>query len=214
MTSFAKTISLAWCLSVGLCGVVQSDEIPVPGRALSIVNATPKPISVEEYAYKGGQLHPVKRPAGDTLELPAWTTNPSALNGDELVIASQRFATLEEAGEHGTHELQNKVNAQVRKRLPRSARFEPTIAELAALGVVTAECRVTWPLEVGGFTEPVHQIYWRVRLDEETTLRLVVRNKPLEQRNRLFLVAGGFACVWGVMGWRSLSDRRRNGSVL
>lgn len=161
--------------------------IPSPGDIV--------PRAINETVYHGsGRLVSEK-----TLEkLPVWVTQPVEPQADareQLILHSQRFATLDEARAQLWPQLRGRMVSELAARHPELAGWSPTLDEVRAAGVIRKECNVTWPLTVGGFTENVYQVHWQAELTEAICDQLYASIRPAIVRQRLAILAAGLGGV-------------------
>lgn len=149
-------------------------------------------------------------------QLPEWAAEPieptRAGNTVRMVLASERFATVDEAQSQLEEQLRRELMAEMRDEFPTLFRedpdWQPTEAELHRAGVFRRKCLATYPLEVGNFTEPVYQLFWDVELNPLTRQRLYASWRPSVVNTRLKLLCGALAALSIAMGLGAVALRR------
>lgn len=195
-----------------------ADGGPGPGDSADSTNgrtpdraASGTPLSIRETLY---------RPDGSTLsregilEIPAWVPAESTIERSrdlvDLSLSSQRFATTAEAREQlWKSVLRPELIAFLNEHSSGISLDSLTFEDAQKLGIIKREVDVTYPLEVGGFVEQVHQVHWQVQLDRHTRDLVQQTWKPAIVRKRLALLAtvlGGMTLLFGA---GALVSRRR-----
>lgn len=175
--------------------------------------ASGTPLSIRETLY---------RPDGSTLsregilEIPAWVPAESTIERSrdlvDLSLSSQRFATTSEAREQlWKSVLRPELISFLNEHSSGISLDSLTFDDAQKLGIIKREVDVTYPLEVGGFVEQVHQVHWQVQLDRHTRDLVEQTWKPAIVRKRLALLAtvlGGMTLLFGAGAL--ISHRRRH----
>ncbi len=165
-----------------------------------------RPIKVVERLYHDAHLSSEKV----IKEVPAWVSAPARdSHSDVVTISSQRFATAEEAWSQLEKSLTAKltetgwISSEMTRDIPLK------ISDLRATGAILKECQITWPLEIGGFTEQVQQVVVEVRLTSELKKKIDQTTRDRMGRQNLARLAWGFGILTLVMAGSSLAIRRR-----
>lgn len=190
-------------------------EQTAPGselRPLSVVSdSVGKPLSIREITYHGDDITVVR---DGILEPPAWILAESTIErqGDNvnLTLSSQRFATAEEARDQLWNatlrpEIQNFLKGDQSASHVNSLTFDGALK----LGIVKKEADVVYPLEVGGFTEQVHQVHWQAELNPSIRALIEQSWKPELARRRLLILAAVLGGATLLFGAGSMSARKR-----
>ncbi|SFI07327.1 hypothetical protein [Planctomicrobium piriforme] len=188
----------------------QTNPTPRPGDA--ILKESSAPLAVTELVYHdGGQLISQK----SLKTLPDWADeNPESGPGwKTFVLSSQRFATLEEARQQAAAALQSQFAEHSALGDASQRHWQPTLAQLRTAGLIQKECDVAWPLEVGGFTEQVHQVIWQVTFTDAARATFEKSWREKESESRLLQLAAGFGTVTAGLALMALFTRRKRAVI-
>jgi hypothetical protein len=198
-------------------------QISPPGSVLEAVRETPpaetativerpasvQPIEMTEFVYHdGGKL--VSRKTVPAL--PEWISQPRMTVANQkttLVLHSERFATTQEAQQQLWQSLRPVLAADLAETYPASAGWSFALEDARQAGLVEKECDVVWPLEVGRFAEPVHQVHWQIKIADPGRAALYAATRPAAIQERLVHLALAIGAITLLLGAAAFHVRRR-----
>ncbi|WP_437194522.1 hypothetical protein [Planctomicrobium sp. SH527] len=163
------------------------------------------PISVLEMTFNLPN-GPLTRKHSETI--PDWVSTKSEFaprRYTHWVIVSQRYATANEARDELSRRIGielEKNQLYVKSNADKTGNFAEVYARLIKENAIIRECKVAWPLEVGGFRERVYQIAWEIRINPEVISRLHADwNRQRSQANliRLASAFGGITMLFATL---------------
>ena len=125
------------------------------------------------------------------------------------MLTSKRYTSVEEA----TAELRPLAGSMltdfIAKTYPqmRISSVDPALIE--ELGLLQKSCQVTWPLQVGEFTQEMQQLVWKLDISQEAQLKIHHRWQQQETSDRLAILGGGLGGLTLLFGAGALLTRRR-----
>jgi hypothetical protein len=154
---------------------------------------------IEKVFHDSGKLTSQK----SLQKVPEWTQQTDLIvdqGQEEFVVTSQRFATIEEARTAAWSSLASRLASPLQKSSPEVPAWTPTLDQIREAGIIKRECEISWPIEVGDFTEQVHQVCWQVELSPQSAALLNVAHRPVIVRQRvtsLAVVLGALTLLLG-----------------
>jgi hypothetical protein len=138
----------------------------------------------------------------------ASAANPTSFGPSEWIIASDRFATREEAQADVERKLQEILAGQISEVAAELPRF--TWEEVLQTGGVSTRCDITWPLEIAGQTEPVFQTLVRARLTDRLRERIVQAKRRELAQDHLVTACWALGAMTLLLGGTSILLRSRS----
>jgi len=169
------------------------------------------PLAVEQTDYdSSGQALSSRQ----LVTVPDWVlnaasvANPTSFGSSEWIIASDRFATREEAQADVERKLQETLAGQISEVATELPRF--TWEEVLQTGGVSTRCDITWPLEIAGQTEPVFQTLVRARLTDRLRERIVQAKRRELAQDHLVTACWALGAMTLLLGGTSILLRSRS----
>ncbi|MCA8995678.1 MAG: hypothetical protein KDA80_01790 [Planctomycetaceae bacterium] len=180
--------------------------IEPPGSSHSAKLLTPLSISETVYRDNGST---VSRTGLSTL--PPWIRSENTIEkfGDsvDIYLSSQQFATVDEARAQIWPVLRNELLEFSGVDLT-DGNFM-SMEDALRLGIIQREADVTYPLELAGHTEEMHQVHWSTSIDGVTRELVLAQWKPAIVNQRLQHLAAGLGGATLLMGAGAFASRRR-----
>jgi hypothetical protein len=174
------------------------------GSESAAVDAARSPIEILEKVYHdSGKLISQK----SLQKVPEWTQEPATSldhGSEQFLVTSQRFATIEEARAAASQALVSQLPSRMRNYSAELPEWMPTLEQIRAAGIIQRECEMTWPIEVGGFTEQVHQVCWQVALSAQSVSALNAAHRPILVQQRITVLAVALGAVTLLFGASAL----------
>ncbi len=126
-------------------------------------------------------------------KLPEWTNQSTkGLEGDLLVLRSERFASIAEAEKELWTRARSEVAREFTTRLTQAAGWLPSEQLLKSRGFILERCIERTELKVGGFAEPMYRVYWKARLSNDLRAAVADAWRPTVQSRYVESVAAFF----------------------
>jgi hypothetical protein len=190
---------------------VESSAGQAANQATGVPVKLPAPLAVEQTAYDSqGKVISSHR----LVTVPDWilgaasAAGPTSFGSSEWVIASDRFATREEA----QADVERKLLETWAEQIPEVAAGLPRFAweDVLQTGGVSTRCDITWPLEIAGQTEPVFQTLVRTRLTDRLRERIVQAKRREVAQDHLVTAGWALGAVTLLLGGASILLRSRS----
>jgi hypothetical protein len=171
---------------------VKSPADQATEQATGVPAGLQAPLAVEQTAYDSqGEVISSRRlvTVPDGILGAASAAGPTSFGPSEWVIASDRFATREEA----QADVERKLLETWAEQIPEVAAGIPRFAweDVLQTGGISTRFDITWPLEIAGQTEPVFQTLVLTRLTGRLRERIVqAKRREVAQDH---LVTAGWA---------------------
>ncbi len=186
-----------------------SGLIPV-GVDEAVEDSEAKPLRTREVVYVGGN----KRTINSSDVVPEWVAEANGENilsrqKNHIILTSKRYTTVEEALAELRPLATSMVTDFMTKVYPemRTSSMDPVYLEHMA--ILQKSCQVTWPLQVGEFTQEMQQVVWKLDISEEAQQKLHHHWQQQETSDRLAILGGGLGGLTLLFGAGAMLTRRR-----
>lgn len=168
------------------------------------------PLDIREVEYKAGA--PDRSTSME--QMPGWVTSAQGedvinLETGEFVLFSERFSTVAEAEAQLWAKVSQVIRDDIHHHLPETRHYDFSQQAIKELEIRVRTCEIVWPLHVGEFEEEVHQVVWKLRVNENDRSRLYAMWQSEERLSRLAILAAGLGILTIIFGAGAVMSRRR-----
>lgn len=192
--------------------LLPTEEIPV-GETES-EEATPLKVRESRYSYSNGTNVTTK----NVSRIPNWAEEAMSNNvirpdENEIVITSKRYSSIVEA----ETELKGIASALITDYIvgiyPEMRESWIDASEIKRLGILEHSCEITWPFQVGEFSDEVYQVSWQLDITRNIQEKLYSNWQQEQLTHRLAIVGGGFGLLTLVFGVGAVLTRGKEQEV-
>lgn len=191
-----KQLQLGGLIPVGVDEAVEDSEV--------------QPLRTREVVYYKHS----KREINTSDRLPEWVAEANgestlSRQKNEIILTSKRYTTVEEAASELRPLASSTLTDFIAKTYPemRTSSVDPGLIE--ELGLLQKSCQVTWPLQVGEFTQEMQQLVWKLDISDAAKQKLHHHWQQQETSDRLAILGGGLGGLTLLFGAGALLTRRR-----
>lgn len=172
-----------------------------------------KPLKIREsrYDYSGGISVSTK----GLNRIPRWAEEAMSEaiirpDENEIVITSKRYSSIQEAEAELKKISEVMVSDYIVRAYPEMRESRITAEEIKQLGMLEHSCEITWPFQVGEFSDEVYQVAWQLDVTREIQEKLYSAWQQQQLTHRLAIVGGGFGLLTLMFGVGAVVTRGKD----